>query len=80
MQLYRKLVALTKLSPNEFVWEIRLKRAEQLLRNTEANIAEIMVQVGFNSRNHFAKCFKDKYLFSPLEYKKRFCSSASEGL
>jgi signal transduction histidine kinase/ligand-binding sensor domain-containing protein/DNA-binding response OmpR family regulator len=77
-QLYRKLVALTKLSPNEFIREIRLKRAEQLLRATEFNIAEIMDQVGFNSRNHFAKCFKDKYLLSPLEYKKQFCSSSND--
>lgn len=70
-QLYRKMKALTGYSMADLTKEIRLKRAEQLLRNKKFNISEIAYMVGFTDPDYFRKCFKLKYGQSPTEYAKR---------
>ena len=57
-RLYQKLNDLTGLSIKEFILDIRLKRASQLLRETEYNIAEISTMTGFASPKYFSVCFK----------------------
>lgn len=69
-QLYRKIAALTDMSAKEFVRDIRLKRAAQLLVNNKFNISEIALEVGFNDINYFRKCFKEKYGMSASDYLK----------
>ncbi len=71
VQLYRKLTALTGLSPNEFIRELRLQRAAQLLSQRAGNIAEIGYQCGFNNLSYFARVFKEKYGTTPSEYRKK---------
>lgn len=68
--LYRKVKALTDLSPNEFVRIIRLKHAKELLLSQQYSISEVIIKVGFNSLSYFRQCFKDVYGLSPAEYGK----------
>lgn len=68
MQLYRKLKALTDQSPNEFIRQMRLKKAAMLISQQSGNIAEITYEVGFNNLSYFAKCFREMYGMSPSEY------------
>ncbi|HDR51795.1 MAG TPA: AraC family transcriptional regulator, partial [Mariniphaga anaerophila] len=68
MQLYRKLHALTDMTVKEFIRNIRLKRAEQLLVQDKMNISEIAYGVGFKDLSHFRKCFKREYGMSASEY------------
>ena len=67
---FNKLKSLTGLSPVEFVREVRVKRAAQLLETGQYNITEITYMVGMNDSRYFSKCFKAMYGMTPTEYKK----------
>ncbi|MES2517825.1 MAG: ATP-binding protein [Bacteroidota bacterium] len=68
MQLYRKLKSLTNLSGNEFIKNIRLKKAAQLLETENYSVSEIAYKVGFNDPSYFARIFKKEYGKAPSEY------------
>ncbi|MFB9109936.1 hybrid sensor histidine kinase/response regulator transcription factor [Flavobacterium gyeonganense] len=70
-QLYRKIKTLTGVSVNEFIRNVRLEKAKQLLEqgNKEVNINEISYKVGFPSPSYFAKCYKIKYGYLPTQEK-----------
>jgi ABC-type sugar transport system substrate-binding protein/DNA-binding response OmpR family regulator/nitrogen-specific signal transduction histidine kinase len=70
-QLYRKAKSLTNYSPNELLRIIRLKKAYNILSNTDLSISEVTYDVGFTSPSYFAKCFKDYYNESPTDFLKR---------
>lgn len=70
-QLYRKLKALTNYSPNELIRNMRLKRARQLLAQTEDTVSQIAYAVGFNSPSYFSKCFKDYFGELPADVQRR---------
>jgi AraC-like DNA-binding protein len=67
-QLHRKLKALTNLSATEFIRNIRLKRAAQLMQQHPGTIAETVYAVGFNSLSYFSKCFQKQFGVTPKEY------------
>ncbi|MBN1820139.1 MAG: tetratricopeptide repeat protein [Prolixibacteraceae bacterium] len=67
-QLYRKLKALTDYSANQFIRIIRLKRAAQILRQGQNNIAEVMDATGFSNYSYFNNCFKEYFGEYPKEY------------
>lgn len=68
--LYRKLTALTGMSPNEFIRNIRLKTARKLIseKQTKITVAEVAYAVGFNSPKYFTVCFKKEFGYTPSEY------------
>lgn len=68
MQLYRKLGALTDMTVREFIRDIRLKRAAQLLQQKNMNVSEIAWATGFRDPSHFRKCFRQKFGMSATEY------------
>jgi len=66
--LYKKLIALIDMPPGEFIRDIRMKRAVQLLDQNKIPISEIAYMVGFDSPNYFSKVFKKYYNISPTDY------------
>lgn len=52
----------------DYVREMRLEMATELMRTTEMNISEIVYTIGFTSRSYFSKIFKRKYKCSPKYY------------
>lgn len=66
---YRKLKSITGLTPVEFIREIRLKRALQLMDDDSYTVAQIAYMTGFGDPNYFGRCFKKKMGMSPTEYK-----------
>ena len=50
--------------------EYRMKRAAILLRQTQATIAEISNQVGYENQSKFATAFRDVMKITPAEYRK----------
>ncbi len=68
MQLYRKLSAMTDMTVKEFVRDIRLKRAAQLLIQKKMNVSEVAYAVGFKDLSHFRKCFRQEFNMSASEY------------
>ncbi len=49
----------------EYVEELRLSRAMELLRGSELGITEISVQCGFSTQNTFYKAFRRRFGISP---------------
>ena len=68
MQLYRKLNALTEMTVKEFVRNIRLKRAAQMLVQKKLNVSEVAYAVGFKDLSHFRKCFRQQFGMNATEY------------
>ncbi len=68
MQMYRKLSALTGMTIKEFIRDIRLKRAAQLLDQKKLNVSEVAYAVGFKDLSHFRKCFREKFGLNATEY------------
>ncbi|TLP70617.1 helix-turn-helix domain-containing protein [Maribacter sp. ACAM166] len=53
----------------EYIREVRLKKAELLIRTSDLNISQVVYSIGFTSRSYFCKIFKKKYNCSPKSYK-----------
>jgi signal transduction histidine kinase/ligand-binding sensor domain-containing protein/DNA-binding response OmpR family regulator len=68
MQLYRKFAALTNMTTREFIRNIRLKRAGQLLLEKKLSISEVAFAVGFRDLSHFRKCFRQQFGMNATEY------------
>lgn len=64
---YRKIKALTDMTPIEYLKMRRLEHAAQLLRQG-VRITEVAERVGFTSSSYFAKCFKLRFGVLPKEY------------
>ena len=48
-----------------------MKKAAELIDNTDKTISQIIVELGFSNRNHFYALFQKNYGVSPKEYRKR---------
>ena len=64
-KLYRGIVSLTHLSPQEFIKEYKLIKALKLMEQGYKNLSEIAFETGFGSPSYFSKCFKKRYFISP---------------
>lgn len=64
-----KIKSLTGFTPVEFIRDIRIKRAAQLLINSQLLIKEIAYMTGFSDIKYFSKSFKNKYGLTPSEYR-----------
>ena len=69
--LYRKIKALTGLSPVEFIRNIRLKRAYQMLQEEDVTITDVAYACGFSTPRYFSTCFKTEFGITPTEFKKQ---------
>lgn len=56
-------------TPYNYLMEYRLRKASELLKNTNMPIGEISQTVGFHAQSHFGKLFKKKTGYSPKEYR-----------
>lgn len=66
--LYRKVMALLGVSPNEYIRHIRLGRAIEMLKSRETSINEVAYRTGFGSHSSFCKVFRKVYGMAPTEY------------
>ena len=55
---------------SEFLQDIRLKKAEQLLLLTDTNVSEIAELVGYHNKGYFYKIFTERYGTTPAKYRK----------
>lgn len=69
--LYKKIKQITGKTPLEFIRVIRIKRAAQLLRESQLNVSEIAYQVGFNNPKIFARYFKEEFGILPSAYQEK---------
>lgn len=48
-----------------------------LTTRTEMNISEIAYDLGFSTPKYFKKCFKDRFAYTPTEYRQKSLETKS---
>lgn len=68
VHVHRKLKELTNLSARDFIRNIRLQQAANLLKEKKLTISEVAYATGYSNLSHFSTSFKEAYGISPKEY------------
>ncbi|MEL6853325.1 MAG: hybrid sensor histidine kinase/response regulator transcription factor, partial [Bacteroidota bacterium] len=66
--LYRKIKGLTGLNAKEFMVNLRLHKAAQLLKQPGIKVSEVAFEVGFNDPRYFSTAFRKQFKLSPSQY------------
>ena len=66
-QFYRKIKSITGQSPSIYIRNLRLQKAQELLKNTQLNISEVAYAVGFKDLSYFSRSFSEEFGISPSE-------------
>ncbi|MFH0918857.1 MAG: AraC family transcriptional regulator [Fibrobacterota bacterium] len=61
----------TGVSPMEYVIQMRINRAQQLLRTSALSIKEIVKKVGISNQRYFSRLFRNRCGLSPSDYRKK---------
>ena len=66
---YEKVKALTNMTPNQYIQELRLVKAKTILEEGNVKtVKEVTYSVGMNHPNYFSKLFKERFGISPSTY------------
>ena len=60
-----------KTTPKQFIVDIRINKAKQLLSDGFLNIGAVAEECGFSNQFHFCRLFKEKTGITPTEYMKQ---------
>jgi signal transduction histidine kinase/ligand-binding sensor domain-containing protein/DNA-binding response OmpR family regulator len=71
-KLYKKVKSVSGLSVNVFIRYLRLRKAAELLINTNKTINEVTYEVGFRDIKYFREQFNKLFTINPSEYIKRY--------
>lgn len=66
---FKKLKSLTGFAPVEFVRDIKIKYAADMLKTQKYTVKEVSYMVGISDTKYFTQCFKKVYGKTPGEYK-----------
>ena len=66
---YEKIRELVGVSPSDFLKQVRMQRACQLLAKSRLSVAEVAYAIGFTDPKYFTKCFKKDTGMTPTEYR-----------
>ena len=70
--LYKKVKAVSGLTVNVFIRYIRLRKAAEMIINTDKTITEITYNTGFNDIRYFRQQFYELFQMNPSDYLKRY--------
>ncbi len=71
-QFYSKMMEVTGKTPKEYIRQMRMDHAAELLRSGEMiTVAEVAYQVGFSDPLYFSRCFKQHFGMTPSKYQKQ---------
>jgi len=70
-RLNRRLRSINRKTTRQFIQELRLHKALELLQNEECNVSEIAYRTGFSSPSYFNSCFHEFFGYPPGKVKKR---------
>ena len=68
---YNKMKQLVGVSPVEFLRQVRIQRAMQLMARSTKSVAEVAYAVGFSDPKYFSKCFKKETGLTPSLYREQ---------
>lgn len=66
---FGKMKSLVGMSPSDFLRQVRMQRAQQLLARSKMSISEVAYSIGFTDPKYFTKCFKKDTGMTPSEYR-----------
>ncbi|WP_170110566.1 hybrid sensor histidine kinase/response regulator transcription factor [Flavilitoribacter nigricans] len=66
-QLYRKMKAITNISPSDFLRTYRLEKARILLKTTDLNVTQVAYATGYKDLSHFSKSFQEVFGYPPSD-------------
>lgn len=69
-QLFRKVKALTGVTPLMLLKQVRLRKARQLLTSTDMTTQQVAFAVGYTLASYFAKSYKEFFGILPSEERK----------
>lgn len=70
-RLNRRLRSINRKTTRQFIQELRLQKAMEMLQNEECNVSEIAYRAGFSSPSYFNSCFHEFFGYPPGKVKKR---------
>ena len=70
-RLNRRLRSINRNTTRQFIQELRLQKALEMLQNEECNVSEIAYRAGFSSPSYFNSCFHEFFGYPPGKVKKR---------
>lgn len=68
IKFYVKLKSLTGQTPNDYIKELRLQQAYQLLKDRHVNVSEVSYQVGLGTPQYFSTVFKKRFGVTPKKF------------
>jgi YesN/AraC family two-component response regulator len=70
-QFYRKFNALTNTSINKYIQKYRLHKAFNYLAETDMNVSQVAMEVGFSNLSFFSRKFSEEFGQSPKEIRNK---------
>jgi TolB-like protein/AraC-like DNA-binding protein/Tfp pilus assembly protein PilF len=70
-RLNRRIHSINGKTTRQFIQELRLQKALEMLQNEECTVSEIAYKTGFNSPSYFNSCFSEFFGYPPGKVKKR---------
>jgi len=61
----------TGVTPGQYLTDLRMEKAAQLLATTFLSIKEIMGAAGYRSKGNFIRFFRKRFGVTPSEYRQR---------
>ena len=58
------------ISPHQYLAEVRLNHAKVLLSTTDQSVTDVAFACGFNSVEHFATAYRQRFTMNPATYRK----------
>jgi AraC-like DNA-binding protein len=77
-QLFRRLKSLIRQAPANYIKNMRLQRAKELLETSDFTVSEITYKTGFQTISHFTKIFKAQYGIPPTIFRRGSKSATNE--
>ena len=67
--LYKKMQTMLGVTPNDFIRNVRLKHAAELLMKSQVPVNQLSLMVGFQTPRYFSQCFRKMFGVTPTEYR-----------
>jgi AraC family transcriptional regulator len=67
----RQFTAMVGMPPYRYLITLRIKRAAELLLESDLTVTQILHRVGFHSPSHFTTTFRRHMGMSPTDYRRR---------
>ena len=66
--LTRKIKSITRKTPLQFIRDVKMDIARQMLSNKTATVGDVALRLGYSDREYFAQTFRESFGVLPSEY------------